>query len=189
MYFRVRQKMAGILWLALVAVLAGCGGPPDGIVSEADEQATVATAEKANFKYCKIVSDRFCQSPDSSLVFHLPVDLLTRLSDRIVDENIVVSNEGEDSIVIDKYYIMMIDDRGNSYKPNFRGPNNYDAYSEMTPALVLRRGDKQEIHFSQQIDQNANSIQAVRIFYRLEGDKEYTQVVVSYRPQNIYDLQ
>ena len=172
-----------------LTLLAGCGGPPDGIVSEADEKTTVAAAEKANFKYCKIVSDRFCQSPDSSLVFHLPVDLLTRASDRVVDENIVVSNRGEDSIVIDKYYVMMIDDRGNSYNPNFMGPNNYDAYSEKTPALVLRRGDEEVIHFSQQLDPNARSIKAVRIFYRLAGEKDFTQVVVSYRPQNIYELQ
>jgi hypothetical protein len=186
------QRSAGVLRLVSVVAMvltASCGGQPDGIISRVDERATTDSAKEANFKYCKIVSDKFCQSPDSSLVFHLPIDLLTRLLDRVIDENIVVSNQGEDSIVIDKYYVMMIDDRGNTYNPNFRGPNNYDAYSEVTPALVLQPGDKKDINFSQQLDPNAKSIQAVRIFYRLAGEKDFTQVVVSYRPQNIYDLQ
>ncbi|MEW6413342.1 MAG: hypothetical protein AB1483_12870 [Candidatus Zixiibacteriota bacterium] len=186
----VRYKigvMAAIL--SVVALMAGCGGAPDGIISEADETATAERAEKANFKYCKIESDRMCQSPDGSVVFRLPLDLLVSASDRIVEATIKVKNESLDSVVIDNYYIMMIDNKGNSYNPNFRGPNNYDAFSKKTPAMTLRPGDEEDVYFSQQLDRLSESVKAVTIFYRLEGDEEFTQVMVSYRPQNIYQLQ
>ena len=106
----------------VIVVMAGCGGPPDGVVSEADEAATTRVAERAGFKYCNIVSDRFCQSPDGELVFHLPVEVLTATDGNRVSENLMVSNNGPDEVVIEEYYMMIVDDRGNSYRPVVHGP-------------------------------------------------------------------
>ena len=172
--------------LAILAV--GCGGPPDGVVSEADEAGTIEVANKAGFKYCNIVSDRFCQSPDGALVFHLPVDILTATDGNMVADNVLVSNSGSDELVIEEYYMTLTDDRGNFYRPKFYGPADNGLTDTPSGALRLRPSGEERIMFTQRLKPEARAVKSVSIFYRLQGNANFTQVVVSYKAASIYEV-
>lgn len=178
----------GVLLVTMVLSGLSCGGPPEGIVVEADESATKEVAQKAGFKYCNIVSDRFCQSPDGALVFHLPVDVLTATDGNMVNENVLVSNNGAEEVVIEEYYMTLTDDRGNFYRPSFHGPGENGFLDTPVGAFRIRPSKEERISFTQSLKKDARSVKSVSIFYRLQGDTEFTQVVVSYKAGSIYEV-
>jgi len=122
----------------------------------ADEAATADQAEVSNFKFCRVQNERMCQSPDGKVVFHFPV-------------------------VLDEYFITIIDDRDLQYLPRFSGPDGYHDGSAKSPALVLGPRAEDRIQFSEELGAGASAVKTVTLAYKLAEDKDYTRVVVSYK--------
>ena len=175
------------LVVSLAAVALGCGAV-NTVTFEADETATIELAEQQSFKYCFIQAEQVCQSPDSLLVFHLPRELEMSPAQLTVVEEMSISNNGFEPIVIDAYHLTLTDDQNVVYYPDFTGPEGYSEVSSRTPALVLMPTRNYDIRFSETLRTGSNRITGVTFFYRLEGESEHRRVVVSYKPATRQDV-
>jgi hypothetical protein len=169
--------IAGLLALA-------CGSPPE-VTFVADEARTTEIADRNKLGYCHILSREVCQSPDSLLVFHLPIELKMNAEDRVISEELLISNNGFAEVVIEEYFLTLMDDRNRSYRPGFSGPNDYTEQQPFSPALVLGPGQQVKIRFTERLETDYPALQRVSIFYRLEGETEMSQVVWSFKARNI----
>lgn len=177
--------------LATVVLLAGCGGPvavSNSIAFEADSDRVIARAAANNYKFCKVLDEEVCQSPDSNLYFHLPRRLSMSSLDRAIADQITVSNRGHETIVISEYFLTMVDDQNVSYRPSFTGPDGFDETKPFSPALELRPGEEGQISFAQTLNQESEQVEAIAISYKLLGDYVLNNVVVSYRPTSLRGL-
>lgn len=178
------------VWLS-VAVLSmslSCGGPPPQIMITADRDETFWLAEKSNFQYCNVKSNKLCASPDGKLVFHMPLNLLISKEEPAISDLIVITNDGPDPIIIDEYRITITDDLGNFYRPEFLGPGGYNSASTMIPALTVHPSPgTAEIRFWTNLKSGSKTIKSISIFYRADGEDVFTQIVVSYLPLSYFD--
>jgi hypothetical protein len=181
-----RRWLRGIT-LAVI-LLAGCGGSvPVSLV--VDEAQTISLAEERNYRYCLIRETEVCQSPDSQIVFHMPKELLIDASEGRVEGTVAIENDSFEPIVLESYFIDLLDDRNFSYRPDYIGPSEYDRPLSVVPALTLRPGDRVEVRFTDRLRPGSKAIRQVTIVYRLEAEKEYTRVTVSYRSGGLDALQ
>lgn len=148
----------------------------------ADEEATIADAERSQFKFCHILSNEICQSPDSALVFHMPRALSMIPANRAVADEVVISNNGFQPIAIDEYFLMLVDDRQVQSRIRFSGPGGYNEAGAFSPALVVEPNSRAVVTFSGSISQGSSGVQSLSVSYRLVGDTDFTTVLVSYRP-------
>ena len=174
-------KMKLPLLLVVAAMLLACGQPAEQVRLVADEQATVDRAEGSNFKFCRIQNERMCQSPDGEVVFHFPLELMINPQDRQIVSEIGITNAGSDPVVLDEYFITIIDNQDLQYRPHLSGPDGYYDGSDKSPAMVLGPGTEDRIEFSEQLRTGAASVKTVTLAYKRVGDIDYTRVVVSYK--------
>lgn len=186
MSFAMRPFAAAGASLAflIASVLFGCGATGT-ITFIADEETTAQSAERMNFKYCNILREGVCQSPDGLLEFRLPLELNLVKADLSVIEELTVANETDELVAVDQYLITLIDDRNIVYQPQFSGPKGYDQTMPFSPALTLMPRTRARITFSAQLRSGSKAVKAVAIDYRLPGEEEFTRVMVSYRPQSL----
>ncbi|MBD3404454.1 hypothetical protein GF420_16300 [candidate division GN15 bacterium] len=171
--------VAGVL---LVVLFTGCGGL-EPVTFVADEEATMAQAERSAFKFCHIRDREICQSPDSALVFHLPRSLEMLSTDRSIADELIIANESLEAITIDEYFLTLIDDRQGSYPVRFSGPNGYDETRSFSPALTVGPKGRAKVTFVGELTGGAGGIAGLAIAYRKPGDSEFKRVLVSYRPR------
>ena len=178
---RALLKVKSLLLLALPVLLLACGQPTEQVRLIADEAATADQAEVSNFKFCRVQNERMCQSPDGKVVFHFPLELMIDPHDRNIVSEIGITNAGSDPVVLDEYFITIIDDRDLQYHPRFSGPDGYHDGSAKSPALVLGPRAEDRIQFSEELGAGASAVKTVTLAYKLAEDKDYTRVVVSYK--------
>ena len=178
---------------AIMLVLAGCGGTAslsdnEPIVFEVDHERVLEMAAENNYKFCKVLEDEICQSPDSNLYFHLPKRLDMSSLERAIIDQLRISNRGYETIVIAEYFLTIMDDKNVSYRPSFSGPDGYDQSQPFSPALDLNPGEEVDITFSQTLNEESEQVVAIAISYKLVGDLALNSVVVSYRPTSLQGL-
>jgi hypothetical protein len=178
--------VAGLLTLAGLA-LVGCSGvEPASFV--ADEEYTMEQAEKNRVKLCYVHEDEVCQSPDSALVFHLPRELNLTSGKLQLSDEITVSNEGFNDVVIEEYRMGVMDNNGVTYPVQFTSTNGYNETQPFRPALELGPHQEASVVFTARLNPNASEIRAFGIMYRLKDEQEERRVVVSYRPRGLRAL-
>ena len=168
---------------ALLMVLS-CGGP-ETVKLFADEQLTLQHAEEQDFKFCHVLDEHICESPDSALVFHMPRHLEFDTVQLVLSDAILISNQGYDVIQLESYSLMLIDDRGITYRPEFSGPGGYDQTSHISPALTLQPNQKVEVVFNQRLQAGSRAVRSVAVTYLRLGRMAERRVVVSYRPRGL----
>ncbi|MBD3258757.1 hypothetical protein GF377_10015 [candidate division GN15 bacterium] len=183
---RTTATVGGVLvGLVLVVGLIGCGTNPETVSFIADERRTLLAAEEHSQKYCYILTSEICQSADSALFFHLPRELRMVPADRQMIASLEISNEGADTIVLAEYFIRVVDEDSRVYDAEFEAPNDYDETQPFSPALKLPPFERVEIPFVANLSLEAEVVKGIKITYRLPGDIDFSQVVVSYQAANL----
>jgi len=175
-------KSLNYVLIVVLASFYGCSGPPVLMEMIADEEATMLFSSEHDFTICSFQHERFCQSADGVLVFHFPPEMTINGYDMNLLSDIEVSNFGPKTVVIDEYFITLVDDRQRLYRPRFSGPNEYNGDSGFSPALTLAPRAEAKIEFSTWLKPGTEAVTSVSIGYRLAGDDEFQRMVVSYRP-------
>jgi len=188
MYTRSVCQLIG--WCFIALVTAGCGG---GAAFEheyvVNEDATVRRATASRFKYCNIQAERLCQSPDSQLVFQLPLRIRMSAGYPEYSEHLIIYNDGVDRVSIGSYEIKVLDNKGRVYYPQFSGPNGYDEESPVFPALVLEPKEDAAVRFWGELNrEQGTGLKGVSVTYTLVGENEPTTVLVSYQPSRFSEL-
>ncbi len=174
------------LLLVLLFLLSACGTTPV-IEHEVDRELTLAAANTQGLKYCNIMANEVCQSADSMLVVHIPRRLELDYKDRNINSTIRLTNEGFDPVIIESYYIVLIDENNYAYDVSFEGPLGYDKTQPFVPALVLDPRGEVTIKFWESIQLDASFIKAVKFIFRQPGDLDFNQIMVSYKAVNPYE--
>ncbi len=165
--------------------------PPSNGTYVVDEEATVRQATESRFKYCNVIADHLCQSPDSQLVFKMPLELEVGAGYPQFTEYFQVYNDGYQELVIGTYEVAIVDDEGRWYPIHYSGPGGYHDKSQVFPALKLQPKEEVDIKFWGAVERGEHrrsQLKAIAVQYRLLGDDKPTTVVVSYQPSNIVDL-
>lgn len=189
---RAKISLSGLFLAAGMGILVGCAGtaPPQKAGTYiADEEATVRQATASRFKYCNVRANHMCQSPDSQLVFMMPLELDLNAGFPQFTEEFTILNDGFGEITIGTYEVAVVDNDGRWYYPHFEGPDGYHDKSTKFPALKLGPKEEVDIRFWGDIDRELeNELRAISVQYRLMGEEEPITVVVSYKPSHIGDL-
>jgi len=183
---KLLPPVGAIIAVTAIILIAACG-TTYVVQHEIDRELTLTQARTQELKYCNILAHEVCQSADSMLVVHIPRELDLNHKDRNINSTVRLSNEGFDPITIEAYYIVLIDENDFAYEVSFNGPDNYNETRPFTPALTLEPRTDATIKFQERLNLDSRFIKAVKFLYRQPSDREFNQIMVSYKPVNPYE--
>jgi len=200
---RRNMRSRQIWWhlaLAMIFTVAGiiaCGGPPadDSVPGDyhrsmfADLDRTMDWVNSQGYRYCNINEDRICLSPDSVLEFQFPKDIDDTDLDDEFQGDLVIWNEGLDTVRIVQYYMTAVDDSNQSYDARLQEPEEYADPGDELRTLTIQANQRVRLPFSISLANSFRRITRIAFNYQTGATGEPTQIAVSYRPSSILDIE